>query len=660
MPDKRVDALEKKLAALIEKAEETEETVEILNELAFSCYSNDLERTREYSARAIELAEKLEYPMGQAKGHRTMGIYYWLKGDFEKALECSLKALEISEEMGDENGQAASFNNMGLIYMNLSKPDLARSNHMKAADIFEKVGNRESQGKALTNIGVICEAQGDYNEALKYLLKSLELYEELGIEKDLSGCHSYIGNCYRGLGEYERALEHYHIALENAEKNASKLDTAIAYKGMGALYTRTAEYDKADEYLKKGLELAEEMKSSHQELSIFRFLVELYEARKDFQNALLFYKEIHELESKIFSEENKRKIENLEIKYETEQKEKESQLYKLKSEELERMVAERTAELEKELAERKRAEKVQSVLFNISQSLSTRDSLHELFAAIHAELSKILEAANFYVALYDEASDTYTFPYEVDEKDIVEDYTPQQLKKSLTDYVRRQAEPLLVDEELHRFLTEQGIVETVGNLSKMWMGVPLKIGGKVIGVVVLQTYKDEVKYTFDDLDIFNFVAEAISLGVGRRKAEEDLKEKLSVIENQQGAILELSTPVIKIWEGVLVIPLIGVLDSRRAEHLAEELLAAITATQSRIAIIDITGVSTVDSSIANHLIKTVESVRLLGAGCVVTGIRPEVAQSIIYLGIDIGRLETRSTLAEGLKWAFSVIGGSGA
>ena len=139
----------------------------------------------------------------------------------------------------------------------------------------------------------------------------------------------------------------------------------------------------------------------------------------------------------------------------------------------------------------------------------------------------------------------------------------------------------------------------------------------------------------------------------RRRIEEELNDKLALIERQRSAIVELSTPVIQIWDGVLVIPLIGVLDTRRAEHLAEELLAAITATQSRIAIIDITGASTVDSSIANHLLKTVESVKLLGADCLVTGIRPEVAQAIIHLGIDISGLETRSTLAQGLKRAFA-------
>jgi len=141
----------------------------------------------------------------------------------------------------------------------------------------------------------------------------------------------------------------------------------------------------------------------------------------------------------------------------------------------------------------------------------------------------------------------------------------------------------------------------------------------------------------------------------RKHAEGELKEKLALIEVQRAAILELSTPVIKIWEGVVVIPLIGVLDSKRAQHLTEELLTSITTTQSKMAIIDITGVPTVDSAVANHLLKTVESVKLLGAECVITGIKPDVAQTIVHLGIDIDKLDTRATLADGLKWAFGKI-----
>ncbi len=137
----------------------------------------------------------------------------------------------------------------------------------------------------------------------------------------------------------------------------------------------------------------------------------------------------------------------------------------------------------------------------------------------------------------------------------------------------------------------------------------------------------------------------------RRRASE-LQDKLDLIEKQQEAIEELSTPIIKIWDKVLVLPLIGSLDTRRSQKLTESLLNSIATTQTRFSILDITGVPAVDSAVANHLLKTVEAVKLLGADCVITGIRPDVAQTIVHLGVDLFKVETLSNLAEGLQWAF--------
>ncbi len=138
-----------------------------------------------------------------------------------------------------------------------------------------------------------------------------------------------------------------------------------------------------------------------------------------------------------------------------------------------------------------------------------------------------------------------------------------------------------------------------------------------------------------------------------KRRNEELEDKLELIEKQRQAIEELSTPIIKIWDQVLVLPLIGTLDTRRSQNLTEALLTDIADTQSKVTILDITGVPNVDSAVANHLLKTVAAVKLLGAECVITGIRPEVAQTIVHLGVDLTGVETLSNLSEGLKWALN-------
>jgi rsbT co-antagonist protein RsbR len=124
-----------------------------------------------------------------------------------------------------------------------------------------------------------------------------------------------------------------------------------------------------------------------------------------------------------------------------------------------------------------------------------------------------------------------------------------------------------------------------------------------------------------------------------------------VINRQQEEMLELSTPVVKLWEGILALPMIGTLDSARTQVVMESLLQRIVDTGSEIAIIDITGVPTVDTLVAQHLLKTVTAIRLMGADCIISGVRPQIAQTIVHLGVDLQGITTKATLADALSIA---------
>jgi rsbT co-antagonist protein RsbR len=124
------------------------------------------------------------------------------------------------------------------------------------------------------------------------------------------------------------------------------------------------------------------------------------------------------------------------------------------------------------------------------------------------------------------------------------------------------------------------------------------------------------------------------------------KTREDVISRQQQELLELSTPVVRLWENVLALPLIGTLDSARTQVVMQNLLDAIVETRSDFAIIDITGVPVVDTLVAQHLLKTVAAARLMGADCLISGIRPQIAQTIIHLGVDLTNVTTKATLAD--------------
>jgi rsbT co-antagonist protein RsbR len=134
------------------------------------------------------------------------------------------------------------------------------------------------------------------------------------------------------------------------------------------------------------------------------------------------------------------------------------------------------------------------------------------------------------------------------------------------------------------------------------------------------------------------------------------KGREQVIVRQQQELMELSTPVVTLWEGVLALPVIGTLDSSRTQVVMENLLQRIVDTGALIAIIDITGVPTVDTLTAQHLLKTVAAARLMGADCIISGIRPQIAQTIVHLGVDLGTVVTKATLADAFTIALRRLG----
>jgi rsbT co-antagonist protein RsbR len=134
------------------------------------------------------------------------------------------------------------------------------------------------------------------------------------------------------------------------------------------------------------------------------------------------------------------------------------------------------------------------------------------------------------------------------------------------------------------------------------------------------------------------------------------KTREQVISRQQQEMLELSTPVVTLWDGILALPLIGTLDSARTQVVMESLLQRIVDTGSIIAILDITGVPTVDTLVAQHLLKTVAAARLMGADCIISGIRPQIAQTIVHLGVDLNSVITKATLADAFAIALARVG----
>jgi rsbT co-antagonist protein RsbR len=161
------------------------------------------------------------------------------------------------------------------------------------------------------------------------------------------------------------------------------------------------------------------------------------------------------------------------------------------------------------------------------------------------------------------------------------------------------------------------------------------------------TAKDDSPETFREVLAFSGLLDTLGLWTFETYAA----AREEIIREQSEQLLELTTPVVKLWEGVLAVPLVGTLDSARTQVVMEKLLQSLVDTGSEHAIIDITGVLAVDTQVAQHLLKTVVAARLMGAECIISGIRPQIAQTIVALGIEFGDITTKATLADALRHA---------
>jgi rsbT co-antagonist protein RsbR len=169
-------------------------------------------------------------------------------------------------------------------------------------------------------------------------------------------------------------------------------------------------------------------------------------------------------------------------------------------------------------------------------------------------------------------------------------------------------------------------------------------------------FQQEYKGQPDALAAEMWAATELLDDMGLYTTEVYQKSREEVIGRQQEELLELSTPVVKLWDGIVALPLIGTLDSARTQVVMESLLQAIVQTNSRVAIIDITGVPTVDTVVAQHLLKTVTAARLMGADCIISGVRPQIAQTIVHLGINLLEVATKATLAAAFSTAMQRLG----
>jgi rsbT co-antagonist protein RsbR len=239
-------------------------------------------------------------------------------------------------------------------------------------------------------------------------------------------------------------------------------------------------------------------------------------------------------------------------------------------------------------------------------------------------------------------------------------FSERELKKMIGEFVKAVLNVIAKD-ALGKPEPDASIIELLERLSKEATINNISPSDTALFVFSLKdTLFDELQKTLS--------AEALNLGIlaistlvdkmGLITFETYMRSREAVIKEQQKALTDASIPVVKVWDQVLLLPLIGMIDSNRTQLMLEALLTGIEETQSKVAILDISGIPIVDSLVARHLIMTVSAARLMGAECIITGISSRISQTMVNLGVDLSGIITRGVLADGLKLAFQLSGQS--
>ena len=535
---------------------------------------------------SIELSDKYFISIAL----NNLAIIQSCKGNQDKALDFFHEALKIDEEMGYQEGISTIYNNLGTVYHELKNYERALEYYLKSLSISEKQLDKFAIANTSNNIAELYYNSGRYNEAFSFISKGLKLGEELKAKDLILESYQTYAELYAVVGNFKQAYQYNRkysdlsdsIYTENVfdvaalqtkfetEKKEAQIELLEKEKGyqtwikrimiivfiIGLLIIAYLAYLFRAKNRENNIRKITENKLKESE-ELFRTLTEELKTAVFMINpagAILYcnpqtciltgYSLEELLKKKIYElihpdyiyliKERMRADEeinttNYELKIRTKKGyerwiEISNRIIILKGDSLILGTA-------SDITENKKAQNIQNVLFNISNSVNITQNLDELFRNIHQQLSKIIDTKNFYIALYDINTNIITAPYYIDEfkKEIP---PPQILGKGLTGYIIRTTKPLFLTVDKRNELVRKKEIPEGDWKSKIWLGVPLMIGQKVIGALVVQNYHNSDIYSEKDLNILEIVSKQVAVAIEKKKVEDELtksEEKFRIV-----------------------------------------------------------------------------------------------------------------------------------
>ncbi|QHS55999.1 tetratricopeptide repeat protein [Mucilaginibacter sp. 14171R-50] len=286
-----------------------------------SSFKGEFDSMKVYAEKCLQLARKNNLPLIVAKGHSSLGVYYWQTGNYSEAIKNHLAALAIREKMKDTTGISASLGNLALVYFDNQNPGEAERYGLMGLKLGKKINNSNITVSCLQLLANVYGQGGQFEKALKMDAEALLICKQHNDTRGLSQVYSNMANCYTAMKDYDKGLKYQQEVLKLDEFFGDKKQISDTYMNISAIYTEKKEFNTALSWMKKGLRLSQESKYKQGEKSGWQSLSQIYESLGDYKNALAAHQKYQAISLALVNEDSNKQIALMQTKFETEKKE---------------------------------------------------------------------------------------------------------------------------------------------------------------------------------------------------------------------------------------------------------------------------------------------------------------------------------------------------
>jgi len=539
-----------------------EKKISSLIDLAWEYRNVDPATSLNIADSAINLLK--EYPNAKYKGviYNIKGVAHTILGNYDKALDNHFVSLKIRETLDDKKSIAASLNNIALVYQGAKNYPKCIEYYERALEIKLDLGDKIAISVTLNNIGNIYRLMKNYNKALENHEKAYILVKDSKNYNALSLTYESLAKVYSDLGNHTVAIDYFKTALKYLREFGNIQGTSLLLTSIGREYFEQNDFDTALKILYEAIDIGKKIDTKPQLGDAYLLLYEIYKQKKDYKAALENYVSYSEIHQKMFNTEQNKQIVEIQTRYENEKQEN-----KIKSLELEQQRSFRNLLVlgvfsflilslflyQRYLLGRKKAKELieknvkTETLYKITSAINSSVNLKDFYRLVHDAICDLVPAKNFYIAVFDNETQTVKWPYYIDEIDTnskLREYDEQKFGRGITDFLIKKGELLHLDEQELLHLAKIGEIELIGTVPKQWLGVPLIApDGKTIGALVVQIYFETIKYGAKDKELLSFVSSQIAFAIDLKKNQQKIfesEERFRMLAENVPGIIYLS------------------------------------------------------------------------------------------------------------------------